>query len=264
MSPRPQLRSSAQQSGNPSARTVPIWLWVGLVGLIALLALNGIADARFRLIVLGFVALALFTASVFYVPRKRMFWTRLGTLHTWMIGHMVLGGLLLVAVMLHAGFTHIGASGWVLYGLTFAEVGTGIWGLYELRATPRRFSKFASDDFMYPSAIRRRIEVLGLGIDTSLERRGEAFAEWYRAHYADVLAGTTEHMPDCEGYPRKNHRHAAEVHESLAEIVRLKGLQQRVDAADRRSRLWLYAHVPIAVAYTAFVVIHVFGWVYYR
>ena len=249
---------------NPSPNTIRFWLWLGVAGLAAIVVLGWSCPTdRSRVVVLGFVAVALFAATALYFPRKRLFLSKLGTLHAWMIGHMVLGGLLLVTVVLHGGVAELGTQGWLLYGLTFVEVGSGLWGLYELKATPRRFAQFASDDFMYPSAVRARIRMLHLGIDKSLERRKPDFVEWFEASYRSALDASTDAIPECEGFPDKNKKFAADLHGQVEEIVRLRAQQHRLDEVDRQSRRWLWIHVPASVAFLVFVSVHVAGWLYY-
>ena len=89
------------RSRNPSPNTIRFWLWLGaaLFGAIAFLGWSCPTE-RSRVVSLGFVAIALFIASALYFPRKRLFLSKFGTLHGWMIGHMVLGGLLLFEVVL--------------------------------------------------------------------------------------------------------------------------------------------------------------------
>jgi hypothetical protein len=251
-------------STNPSVRTIPMGLLAGATVLFALAVfLLACPPGRVRVVTLGFAALTTYAGTAMYVARKRFFLSHLGTLHAWMIGHMVLGALMLVFVMLHAGFNDIGTQGLVLYTLTFAEVGTGFWGMYELRATPRRFAAFASDDYRYPSAVRKRIAVLLGNVDRLRERRKEPFKEWLDERYGAVIRGESSDVAPCEDFPRSDKRQAAEVHEDLEQIVRLRKLQIRIDQVDKISRRWLHFHVPTSVALMTFIVIHIAGWVYY-
>jgi hypothetical protein len=180
-----------------------------------------------------------------------------------MIGHMVMGGVLLLTVILHAGVTSIGTQGWLLYGLLVAEIGSGLWGMAELRATPRRFARFARDDFMYPSAVRTRIKSLAGAVERTLSRRSESLRGWFGPRYAAAVAGDSDLVPACEGFAPADQRFATQLHAQVEEIVRLHAQRRKLDAADRLSRRWLMLHVPVAIALTTFVAIHVLGWLYY-
>ena len=39
---------------------------------------------------------------------------------------------------------------------------------------------------------------------------------------------------------------------------------EKIDVVDRRSRLWLWFHVPVSVALTTLICLHVVAWLYYR
>jgi len=255
----------AAPNTNPSAKTVPIWGWIGLALAALTIATYIFADGRANCVANGFIALAVFTGNALYVVRKRFFLTKLGTLHGWMVGHIALGAVFFLAVYLHAGLTNIGTQGWILYGLTLAESLSGVWGLYELKATPRRFAAL-KQDFLFPSAIRRRISVLRMAIDKTVDRRPGEFKEWVESSFGAVLSqtnGGSSTVAPCEGFPAKYKRHANEVHEQVTEIVRLRGLLETVDRLSKRSRLWLWFHVPVSVALVSLISLHVIGWLYY-
>lgn len=247
---------------NPSEKTTLFWLVLGAGLAVLAVILAASCNDHWRVVVLGFYALIAFAASAVYMGRKRLFLSRLGSLHAWMIGHVVLGGLVLICVILHAGFTDIGAQGLILYALTIVEIGSGLWGLYELRATPRRFRQFAQNDFMYPSAVRTRIAVLRSDLERTLETR-EKLRPWFEERYGPALRGETSDVPECEDYPKGTRRHASNLHETAAEVIRLSALKLKIDAVDRKSRRWLWVHVPASVAFVVFVSIHVAAWLYY-
>ena len=98
-----------------------------------------------------------------------------------------------------------------MYGLLLAEVVSGGWGLAELWLGPRRFSRFAADDIMFPSTARRRIGVLQDGLERSLGRRGERFGAWLRARYQRTLAGASQQVPDCAGFAVRDQRYAQDL-----------------------------------------------------
>ena len=251
------------RSANPSAHALTLWLSIAVAGIGGSVIVYSVTSQRTRLIALGTIAFAAYLGAALYLPRKRLVLTRMGTLHAWMAAHLSLGMTMLVAVALHGGLTNIGTQGWLLYGLTIVEIGSGVWGAYELRATPRRFAQFAKSDFMYPTAVARRISMLTEGIELVLQRRKSEFRDWYTAHYRNVLADTNQEMPALDGFPAGQERHATDVHAKLTEVVRLRHLKTRIDAVDRRSRRWLILHVPTSVALTTFIVIHIAAWLYF-
>lgn len=248
---------------NPSPKTIPIWVWISLALAGLTIFTYAVSDHRVNCIANGFIALAVFTGNALYIVRKRFFLTTLGTLHSWMIGHIALGTVFFLAVYLHAGFTDIGTQGWIMYALTAAETVSGLWGLYELKATPRRFARMKQTDFRFPSAIRRRISVLVLGIEKVVERRPDELKAWVETSFSAVLAGDSNEVPACEGFPPKYKRHASDIHDKVSEIVRLRDVQREVDRVSKLSRFWLWFHVPVSVALVTMVVLHVIGWLYY-
>ena len=249
--------------GNPSEKTMPMWLFVGAGMIVFALIVAASCGHYWRTLVLGACALGTFAFSALYAVRKRLFLSRLGSLYAWMLGHVVLGVVLFLFVVLHAGFVDIGTQGLILYALVIVETGSGLWGLHELKQTPRRFERFAKDDFMHPSAIRTRIGRLREEIDRMLARR-EELVPWYEARYARIIATPFKGSVHAfEAYPKGSKRHAQLLHDTAEELHRLSLLQVEIDAAHRASRRWLYLHVPTSVALVTFVGIHLIGWLYY-
>ncbi len=248
---------------NPDTkRSLRGWsIWGGLIALgIAIPA--SVLSGHTRMLTLGFLALGLFIASIAYVPRKWLYLSDWGNLHGWMVGHIVLGTLFMVVTLLHGiGGVGVGWAGLFLWALTVVQVASGFWGLWELRATPIRYRKrFSGEDFMFPTAVKRRIGFLVESIEETVERRKEPFVKWFNDAYSAALDGTSTTVPELAGFPDRSKRHAAKLHEEVKEVVRLRKLKQRLDAVDRRSKLWLMIHVPTSVALTVFVTLHVLAW----
>lgn len=242
-----------------------LWLLFGVAVGIGLIG-YGISPAfgapgALTSLVFGFTAFALYIASGFYLARKRLYFSAMGKLHSWMIAHMVLGGLLLLSVSFHVSAWPLSPWGWIMLGLLFLQMGSGVWGMYELRATPKRFAVLATEDIRFPSVIASRLRTLHEGLNDRLENREPEFKKWFAEHYGDALKAGE--LPACEGYPEENKRQANNLHKIASKIVLLRVAQRKVDTIDKASIRWLYLHVPSSVAMTVFLIIHVGSWFYY-
>ncbi len=252
------------RSVNPSTKIVPSWSWAGVGGLLLMLVVAVLAPRQRSFeVVSGLVTLGLFLVSAAYVVRKRLFLSSFGTLHAWMVGHIVLGALVIVAMVIHGGVTQVGTQGLLLYALAIVEFGSGQWGVYELKATPRRFSKLAGNSHLYPSAARARIRLLLLSLERDLERRKSEFREWFEKRYGSVVRAESDKLPTLEGYPKGRERHASKLFATLEELVSVRATRDRLEAVERQSRRWLYLHVPTAVALIVLVVLHIAARIYY-
>jgi hypothetical protein len=246
-------------------RTVRIGACYALVAAAACsIAAYATPPGRTRLIASGFVALAVLFAGAVHPVRKRLFLSHLGSLHQWVVGHVVIGSLLILMVTtLHASSKSTGLQGKMLYGLLFANLASGLWGIYELRATPKRFDRLGDRSSSFPSTLRRRIAVLRDAIDRDLARRSDDFRGWFRERYQDALEDRSHGVAPCEGYPLLDKRFAIDLHEHLTEIASLRCRLEALQAAERASRRWLAMHVPVTVALVVLVLVHIFGWLYY-
>jgi len=249
---------------NPSPKIVPRWAWAGCAMLAAMLVAVALVPryGAFKASS-GWVAFALLASSAAYMGRKRLFLSSLGTLHAWMVGHIVLGVVVMGAIAIHGGAANVGTQGWLLYGLSALEFASGLWGVYELKATPRRYAEFSSDSIVHPSAVRTRIRALLSSIERDLERRKEEFRDWFQERYSSLLEAQTGQLPELEGFPKGRKRHAQKLHSQVEQYLRMQETRRRLEAVERRSQRWLYLHVPTAIALVVLVLLHVVGALYY-
>jgi hypothetical protein len=208
-------------------------------------------------------ALLLVMGSAAYGARKWLLVTRLGSLHAWMVGHVALGTALLFAVVAHANLSDLGGPGWALLGLVGVQVASGLWAMVELSRAPRRFGKLPPGDAGFPTTVRRRLVVLGEGVEDLLRRRSATLRDWFEARYRTVIDGRSAAVPPLEGFASADARAAMDLHERVLEIKRLGEALVHLEQAERSSTRWSWVHVPATVALVTMVVLHVIGWLVY-
>ena len=251
-------------SPNPKVRTVWVWLVLGAALGGAVIAAGALWPGDHgRAVATGFAALFLVTGCAVYGARKWLFVARFGSLHAWMVGHLLLGVALAGAVLAHADLADLGGPGWVLIGLLALQVGSGAWATFEMFATPRRFARFGAGELAFPTTARRRLAVLTEAVERILARRGPELRAWFDERYRSVLDGRTHTLPALEGFPVADARVADDLHGRATEIAQLRGILGRLEVAERASTRWTWIHVPATVALSAMVVLHVIGWLIY-
>ena len=244
-------------------RVLAVWLALGMALAVGAVAVGRLAPSRTGTVAQGIAALLLLLASASYAARKWTYAVRLGDLYTWAVGHMVLGASCCIAVLAHAGTEEIGPQGMVLYGLTAGVSASGLWGLFERDATPRRFADHRRGQAAFPSALRRRVDMLTGGISEILARRDPTLKSWFDQRYAAALTGEEPAPEICSAYPTRYQRVAAQLHEQATEVARLRREIMRLEPLERASRRWLSLHLPLSFALLVFVAVHVAGWIYY-
>jgi len=147
----------------PPVRRIARWLVLGALlagGILVAASLWPASSKRVFQVASGLLALALVAGSATYGARKWMLITRLGSLHTWMVGHVALGVALGGVVAAHADLADLGGPGWALVGLIALQVGSGVWALAELSWTPKRFASLPAGALAFPTTARRRLETI--------------------------------------------------------------------------------------------------------
>ncbi|MBI2895556.1 MAG: hypothetical protein HYY06_18510 [Deltaproteobacteria bacterium] len=215
-----------------------------------------------RQIASGIAALLLVIANALYGARKWLLVSRLGSLHVWMAGHVGLGAALLVVALWHADLSELGGPGWALVALVGLQVLSGFWALVELSSAPRRFRPVASGDVCFPTTARRRLALLGDGVEALLERRGPALRAWFE-RYRPVLEGRSTESPPLEGFAPADARVAADLHARVGRIALLHAAIADALPAERAAARWTWIHVPVSVTLVTMVVLHVIGWLVY-
>lgn len=242
------------------------WRWL-LLSLVASAAVLGASMflpwEHARQVGSGFLALLLFVGSTLYGARKWLYVTRWGGLHDWMVGHVALGGALLVTVLGHADLSDLGSLGWALVGLVALKLVSGVWSLTEQSKAPRRFAGVSTEELTHPTTVRRRVALLVEGVEEILGRRSPELRRWFDERYGAVLAGQSTVAPALEGFPAADARPAEELHERASELARLRQALARLEPAERAAVRWTWIHVPVTVALVTLVVLHVIGWIVY-
>lgn len=251
-------------AANPARRAPWLWLLLGAgPGTLLLAATALLPEGRGRAVASGVTALLLLMGSAAYGARKWLLVARLGSLHAWMVGHVALGTALMFAVVAHASLTDLGGPGLALVGLVAVQVASGVWAMVELFRTPRRFGKLPPGDAGFPTTVRRRLAVLGEGVEDLLRRRSASLRDWFEGRYRAVIDGRAAEVPPLEGFASADARAAADLHERVREIERLRTALVHLEQAERSSTRWSWVHVPATVALVTMVVLHVIGWLVY-
>lgn len=223
---------------------------------------------------LGTIAAALVAWLLWFGVRKRRYASRVGTVQGWLSGHVYLGTALVVVATLHTGFE----LGWNLhtlaYLLTVATVASGFYGVYIYLSVPALMTANRGPDTLeamllkvadLDSAIREKAlslpdQILAV-VNASLDgtRLGGSVVRILSGHdRACPTAAAIRDLPDIA------RRLSGEVAKRNHEVYNLLLQKNEVLARARRDlrykallELWLYVHVPLAVALLAALGAHV-------
>jgi hypothetical protein len=223
---------------------------------------------------LGTVGAALILWLTWYGVRKRRYRSNVGTVQGWLSGHVYLGVALVVIVTLHTGFE----VGWnvhtLAYVLMIAVVVSGIYGTVTYLRVPRAMTENLGEDTL--DQIVLRIADIDRDMrEAALSLPDELFALVERSVTGTRLGGTLDMLVSGRD-PKCPTNHAIQSWPALARsltgdmakrdkevFARLLKKHELLERARRDLRhkavidLWLYIHVPLAMALLAALTAHV-------
>jgi cytochrome b561 len=266
------------------------WAGVTLAAAVALVALYLMADrppgggmgGTPLGVAYGFVALALFGILLAFGVRKRAYRSTVGTLSGWLQAHLYLGVLVLLVVLLHAGFEmkdRVAAAAFVCMALVVLSgfVGVVAYSLFprlltdvesnlsaeeisaELNRLAGSMARLAAGKSGAFGKIYRRVEkearpgwlagwgILGRRIGRRVGKAGEAEA------WEPLL----KLVPAEEREPLRNLLVLSRQHKELH--LRLMRQQRYRNLMD----VWLFLHLPLSIALIVLVAAHVIAAFFY-
>lgn len=230
----------------------------------------------------GTLGLVLIVVLMYFGVRKRSYKSSWGTVEGWLRGHIYLGLVAVVIVLLHSGWRFDNPVAVAALLLFLADCASGLWGAVLYTVLPSELS--AEKTHLNSRDLSDQINDLGL----SMARLASGKSETFRRICTDLLEA--ERPGYFAGWRCLSRRYLekrlaqdpAGVFDSYvgrvapdeqAELTQLLGLaHQRNDLHDslirRQRRLnllsaWLYLHVPLSFALLIAVAAHVIGFFYY-
>ena len=229
---------------------------------------------------LGAVAALLVLILLWFGVRKRQYRNAVGTLKGWLSAHVYLGLALVFVATLHSGFE----MGWNLhtlcYVLMLTVVASGFYGVYAYVRFPRLLTLAMGEDtldtlFLKIADLDQQARRIAMQLPDEINGLVLAAAQKTQIG-GGVLRQLRRRRPDCAtaravdrlqqlGGGLDSER--AQLNRELyALMLRKAGLVQRAreDVMYRaRMQVWLYFHVPLAVAMLAALIAHVLSVFYY-
>jgi hypothetical protein len=223
---------------------------------------------------LGTVGALLILWLLWFGVRKRRYSSTAGTLLGWLSAHVYLGTALVVVATLHAGFQ----VGWnihtLAYVLTLLVVASGFYGVFLYLRVPRVMTENLGEETLDSIVLR-----IG-DIDREMREQGmslpdDLFALVERSVAETRLGGNawrllTGRDPGCataaavREWPARARRLTGDVAKLDKEVFALVLRKNELLARARRDLrhkalldLWLYVHVPLALALIAALAAHV-------
>jgi hypothetical protein len=224
--------------------------------------------------VLGTIGAVLILWLTAYGVRKRSYRSNAGTVQGWLSAHVYLGTALVVVATLHAGFQ----VGWnihtLAYVLTLLVVASGFYGVFLYLRVPRAMTENLGEETLDSIVLR-----IG-DIDREMREQGmslpdDLFALVERSVAETRLGGNawrllTGRDPGCataaavREWPARARRLTGDVAKLDKEVFALVLRKNELLARARRDLrhkalldLWLYVHVPLALALIAALAAHV-------
>lgn len=223
---------------------------------------------------LGTIGALLIAWLAWFGVRKRRYGSRVGTVQGWLSAHVYLGTALFVVATLHTGFQ----LGWNVHGLayilTVATVASGFYGVYVYLSVPGLMTDNRGEETLdamllkvadLDREIREKalslpdqiLKVVNASLDNS--RLGGSFARVVTGRDRDCpTAAAVRELPEIGkrltgDVAKLNH----EVYTLLLQKNELLGRARRDLGLKAKLDLWLYIHVPLAIALLAALSAHV-------
>ncbi len=239
--------------------------------------LTGVTPTRGAGLVFGILAAVLLGMCMALSLRKRFKHRRLGRTLQWLQFHIYGGGLFLLLVFLHIGFTWpSGFLTWALFLLTLLVSLSGVAGAWLQKWIPHTLAQGLHVEAIY-ERIPELVGKLRAEAEGIVKGSSQTLLDFYRAELATSLGSPQPSMSflmDVTG--GRQQRMALFIHVasrlSAAEKEKLTDLRQilvektALDAQlslQRLMRAWLYLHVPASTVLLAFVLVHIGAVIYY-
>ncbi len=223
---------------------------------------------------LGTVGALLILWLLWYGVRKRRYRSTSATVQGWLSAHVYLGTALLVVATLHTGF-HMGWNIHTLaYLLTVLVVLSGFYGVFVYLRVPGAITEALGEDTIESIVLRiadldRQMHEEGISLPDPLYALVERSISGTRlgGSALRLVSGADRNCPTTRGlaeWPAIARRLTGEVakrdKDVYALMLRKNELLVRARRALRdkaRLDLWLYVHVPLAIALLAALTAHV-------
>jgi hypothetical protein len=269
-----------------------LWWSGGLVGVCtALYATQGDSQppngGTWQGYVLGAIGAALIALLTMLAIRKRSYRSTAGTVLGWASAHVYLGAALLVIATLHTGFQ----IGWNLHTLAYVlmciVIVSGFFGLYSYLRHPQLiaknregggrselFAELLELDRSARALAARCASDVAIAVDSSIERTTLGGGV-----HAQLFSRDDSHFVRGAGAPQRNADQQAVVNfvadrlpraekgveaANLQQLIVLLCRRQAVLRRVRRDirlrgwlKIWLYFHLPVAVALLFALVLHI-------
>lgn len=264
----------------------------GLGSLAAAVALSAFYVHRLRLeapsggttlgLVLGFLALGLILLLMAFGVRKRRYKSTLGTLSGWLQAHIYLGLLVVVVVVLHAGFQFRDTLATAAFWCLLLVVASGLIGVVGYSVVPRLLTDVESN--LTAQQISDELNRLAESMGRLAAGKSEAFTRIYQRLLEE---GAPRRLAGWRILPRRVSRAAVRnedqsrwspllkrvpetEREALSRLLVLsrqhKELHLSLIAQQRYRNLldvWLFVHLPLSFVLLLLVAAHVLAVFYY-
>lgn len=223
---------------------------------------------------LGTIGALLIVWLAWFGVRKRRYRSTAGTVQGWLSAHVYLGTALLVVATLHTGFQ----VGWnvhtLAYVLTVLVVVSGFYGVFVYLRVPRAMTETLGEETIESIVLRigdldRQMREEGISlpdalfalVERSISGTRLGGSAWRLVAGADPRCPTAAALAEWPALARHLTGDAAKLDkEVFALLLRKNELLGRARRALRdkaRMDLWLYVHVPLAVALLAALAAHI-------
>jgi len=202
------------------------------------------------------------------------------TIQGWLSAHVYFGFSLIVIITLHSGF-HFGWNVQTLaYGLMISVIISGLYGVYSYIRFPPQITKNLGSETL-DSLLHKisRLNEQGISLANKLPKEVKEVVRW-AAEATTIGGGVLEQLyPHRLACPtsitvKKLHdlgknldAHQSRLHRELySTMLRKKVLLKRVrrDISLRaKLEIWLYVHVPLAIALVVALATHIFSIYFY-
>jgi len=223
---------------------------------------------------LGTVGALLILWLLWFGVRKRRYSSRVGTVQGWLSAHVYLGTALLVVGTLHTGF-ELGPNVHTLaYVLMVATVASGFYGVYAYLSVPGLMTANRGEETLEAMLLKvadldREIREKALSLPDEILRVVNASLDNTRlgGSFVRVVTGRDRACPTAAAVrdlPEIGKRLTGDAANLNHEVYTLLLQKNEILARARRDLrhkarldLWLYLHVPLAVALLAALAAHV-------
>lgn len=228
---------------------------------------------------LGGVSALLVVWLSWFGIRKRRYSLGASRLKAWLSAHVYMGLVLIVLATLHTGFQ----IGWnihsIAYGLLIITVASGIFGIYAYSVYPRLMSANRAGETL-DSLMLQIVE-----LDQELRSAGRYLSEdvsvaLIRSEQETRIGGTlvqklTASAPECPTTAARNlietyYASQGALDPNIGKAIALLNRKETLLRRARRDvqiqailRIWLFLHVPMAVALLAAIIAHVIAVFYF-